>query len=357
MVKLFRLTSVIAVMAATVIWSVGISQADTFRLKIGSGQPMKPLEPIFMAHQYFVPKVIERVKKETKHQVKFTELYNTVAGPFDTFEAIEKGLFDIGLWCACFEPDKGVHMAFHYFVPFVTDDPKTQLAITKKTLKEFPEWTDSLKKYNQVWLGAGTFSTYGLGTKFKWSKMSDLKGHKIAGAGPNLPWLKLSGATAVQTSLNEAYNSLNSGVYEGLVIFPTAWYGFKLHEPAKVYTIVGWGATSLYQMTANQKSLAKLPPDVQKIIREEGNNWMDQVAEESTRRYGKSLESLKKAGTTIQELSFDERKKMAMALEGWSNEKAKEFDKKGLPASKLFKRYLEIAEESGIKLPHKYDIK
>ena len=84
---------------------------------------------------------------------------------------------------------------------------------------------------------------------------------------------------------------------------------------------------------------------------------MDQVAEESTRRYGKSIDNLKKAGSTIQELAFEERKKMAMALDGWANDKAKEFDKKGLPASKLFKRYLEIAEEQGVKLPHKYNIK
>ncbi len=339
------------------VWVFSTAQADTFRIKIGSGQPMKPLEPIFMADSYFVPTVTERVKKETGHDIKFTKLWNTVSGPFDVLEGVEKGLFDIGLWCACFEPDKGVHLAFHYFVPFVTDDPKTQLAITKKTLKEFPEWTKSLDKYNQTWLGAGTFSTYGLGTKFKWSKMSDLKGRKIAGAGPNLPWLKLSGATAVQTSLNEAYNSLNSGVYEGLVIFPTAWFGFKLHEPAKVYTIVGWGATSLYQMTMNNNTLNKLPADVQKIFKEVADSWMDKTAEESTKRYGASLENLKKAGSTIQELAFEERTKMAMALDGWANEKAKEFDAKGLPASKLFKRYLEIAEEMGVKIPHKYNIK
>ena len=312
--------------------AIPAANADSFTLRIGAGQPMKPLEPIFMAHNYLVPTIKARVEKETKHKIRFIEAYGgTVAGPFDVLEAVEKGLFDIGLWCACFEPTKAVHFAFHYFVPFVTDDPMTQHKITRKTYREFPEWPAALGKYGQKWLGAGTFSSYGLGTKFKWSKMSDLKGHKIAGAGPNLPWLKLSGATAVQTSLNEAYNSLQSGVYEGLVIFPTAWLGFKLNEPAKVFTVVGWGATSLYQMSMNLKTYNKLPKEVQKIIDEESEVWMVKTAEESTRRFEASLKKLAATGSTVQKLPFSERAKMAAALGDWPNQKAKEFDKKGLP--------------------------
>ena len=333
------------------------AQADSFTLRIGAGQPMKPLEPIFMAHSYLVPKIKERVAKETDHKIRFIEAYGgTVAGPFDVLEAVEKGLFDIGLWCACFEPTKAVHFAFHYFVPFVTDDPMTQHEITRKTYREFPQWTAALEKYNQKWLGAGTFSSYGLGTKFKWSKMSDLKGHKIAGAGPNLPWLKLSGATAVQTSLNEAYNSLQSGVYEGLVIFPTAWLGFKLNEPAKVFTVVGWGSTTLYQMSMNLDSYGKLPESIRRIIDEESEVWMVKTAEESTRRFDASLKKLRETGSTVQELPFGERAKMAAALGDWPNQNAKKFDGQGLPGSKLFKRYMDIAEEAGLKLPFRYAI-
>lgn len=48
---------------------------------------------------------------------------------------------------------------------------------------------------------------------------------------------------------------------------------------------------------------------------------------------------------------------MAMALDAWSNEKAKKFDKQGLPGSKVFKRYMEIANSMSVKLPHEYNIK
>lgn len=343
---------------AAAAWSLP-AQAESFTLRIGAGQAMQPLEAIYMAHHHFVPKVKERVSKETKHRVNFIEAYGgTVAGPFDVLEAVEKGLFDIGLWCACFEPTKAVHLAFHYYLSFVTDDPPTQHRMTRKLYNEFPEWTGILeKRYNQKWLGFGTFSSYGLGTKFKWSRMKELEGHKIAGAGPNLPWLKLSGATAVQTSLNEAYNSLQSGVYEGLVIWPSAWLGFKLNEPAPHYTVVGWGATTIYQKSINLDTWKKLPPEVQKIVLEESEVWMEKAAEEAAKRYDASLKKLRELGSTVQELAFEERAKMAAALGAWPDENAKKFDADGLPGTKLFKRYLDIAVESGIKLPHRYAIK
>ena len=331
--------------------------AKTFTLRIGAGQPAKPLEPIFMANKYFVPTVKARVEKETNHKIRFIETYGgTVAGPFDVLESVETGVFDIGLWCACFESTKAFHLAFHYFVPFVTDNPVQQHKITRKTYKQFPKWTGSLARYNQKWLGAGTSSSYGLGTKFKWSKMSDLKGHKIAGAGLSLPWLEASGATAVQTSLNEAYNSLQSGVYEGLATFPTAWLGFKLNESAKVFTVVGWGSTSLYQMTMNLRTYDRLPSEIQKIIDEESEIWMDRSALEASKRFKASLKELEATGSTIQYLGFEERGKMAAALGDWTRKNAKKLDAQDLPGTALMKAYLKNAEAAGIKLPHKYNL-
>lgn len=352
-----------AAMAAIATVTVGIvayapsAAAESFTLRIGAGQPMKPLEPIFMANEYFVPTVTERVANETEHKVRFIEAYGgTVAGPFDVLEAVEKGLFDIGLWCACFEPTKAEHFAFHYNLPFVTDDPVLQHKITRQVMKEFPAWEAALEQYNQKWLGFGSFSSYGLGTNFPWTEMSELAGHKIAAAGPNLPWVKSAGPIAVQTSLNEAYNSLQTGVYEGLVIFPTAWVGFKLYEPANYYKIVGWGSTTVYQMSVNLDTWDELPEDVRNIILEEAEIWMEKTAEESTKRWSASLKKLEEVGSEVSELPAEERGKMAEALGDWPKEKAQHYESLGLPGTEFFKRYLEIAQESGVELPHQYQL-
>ena len=315
------------------------------------------LEPIFMANKHFVPTVKARVEKETDHKIRFIEAYGgTVAGPFDVLESVEKGVFDIGLWCACFEPTKAVHFASTTSCP---SSPTTRCCRTRSrarptsSSRNGPSRCTSLTRSGSA---PARFSSYGLGTKFKWSKMADLKGHKIAGAGPNLPWLKLSGATAVQTSLNEAYNSLQSGVYEGLVIFPTAWLGFKLNEPAKVFTVVGWGSTSLYQMTMNLDSYNKLPPAVRKIIDEESEIWMDKSAQESSKRFDASLKKLKETGSTIQYLPFEGARQDGRGARRLAEAERQEVRRPGLPGTALMKAYLKNAEAAGIKLPHKYDL-
>jgi TRAP-type C4-dicarboxylate transport system substrate-binding protein len=130
-----------------------------------------------------------------------------------------------------------------------------------------------------------------------------------------------------------------------------------MHEVAKHYTVVGWGSTSIYQMSVNLGTWNKLPAEVRKIFEEEAKNWEVQTADEATRRFEDSLQKLKEGGTTVQVLPMDERRKLAEALGAWPDEMAKKFDGDGLPGSKLFRRYLDIAEQSGVKPAYKYVIK
>ena len=52
-----------AALAVTML-SASVASAESFTLRIGSGQPMKPLEPIFKADGFFVPEVSKRVAVE-----------------------------------------------------------------------------------------------------------------------------------------------------------------------------------------------------------------------------------------------------------------------------------------------------
>ena len=70
---------------------------------------------------------------------------------------------------------------------------------------------------------------------------------------------------------DEVYNSLQSGIYSGVVIFPAPYYGFKFGEVAKYYTTMGWGSVVAYPLAANNKFWAKLPAEIKKIINI-GNN-------------------------------------------------------------------------------------
>lgn len=110
----------------------------------------------------------------------------------------------------------------------------------RKLCSEYDYFAKNMEKdYNQVYLGYVATDDYGLGTTFPWTKIEELKGVKVGAADPNLPWLDYAGASKVQTNLNEVYNALQSGVYDGVVIFPAPYYGFKFGEVAKYYTTMG----------------------------------------------------------------------------------------------------------------------
>jgi TRAP-type C4-dicarboxylate transport system substrate-binding protein len=323
-------------------------QADSFTLRIAAGHPAPPLSPVNQLQKTFVPNVTKRVAAETEHTVRFIEGYGgTIANLFEVLESTQKGLVDIGAMCSCFEPTKLFVHNINYFTPFISGDPNIMGPATRQVLSEFDYFQEVFQRFGQTFLGTGAFDDYGLGTKFPWTKMSELKGVKIGAAGPNLPWLDFAGASKVQTNLNEVYNALQSGVYDGIVIFPAPYFGFKFGEVAKYYTTMGWGSVAAYQVSVNNATWAKLPDSVKNIITEEIDVYQAAVEEESTIKYSTSLEKLKAQGVTVRDLGDAERKVMATAIEPWVQQKAGEYEALGFPGKKTFSRLLEVAKEKG----------
>ena len=100
--------------------------------------------------------------------------------------------------------------------------------------------TKDFEKNGQVLLAHIGDGGYNIGTNFPWKKVSDLKGHKILGAGLNLNWMKEAniGIVPVTDGLPGWYEKIKTGVAEGGIMFPSAWGPvFKLHEVGKYYTI------------------------------------------------------------------------------------------------------------------------
>ena len=48
-----------------------------------------------------------------------------------------------------------------------------------------------------------------------------------------LPRPEFAGATPVHSSLPDAYTSMQTGVYNGYIMFPSGWLNFKLYEVGK----------------------------------------------------------------------------------------------------------------------------
>ena len=336
----------------------GSAQAETIRLRIASGHPAANTY-VNLMQNFFVPEVTKRVAQRTTHKVEFVEGYGgAMVKVADTLEGVQSGLIDIGGYCFCFEASNLPLHAFQVMLPFGTMSPKASVELARSVYNQVPYMSKVFEdKYNQTLLALIADNGYNLGTTFEWNTVSELKGRKLAGAGLNLKWLEYAGAVPVQSSLPEAYTSMQTGVYNGWIMFPSGWVNFKLNEVAKHYTETGFGAITWHGLTMNKARFAKLPKDVQGIILEVAKEFEARTGTVNEENYPKQLVQLKDLGVTVKKVPDSVRVEWANSLKDWPQTMASDLDAKGLPATQVLKLTLEGAEKMGHKWPVRYSIK
>ena len=338
--------------AASPAWS-----QDTIRLRIASGHP--PVNTyVNLMQTYFVPEVTKRVAARTKYKVEFVEGYGgSMVKVADTLEGVQSGIIDIGGYCFCFEPSNLPLHTFQAMLPFGTMSPVKSLQIARAVYAQVPYMSEVFeKKFNQKLIALIADNGYNLGTNFPWNTVADLKGQKIAGAGLNLKWLEYAGAIPVQSSLPEAYTAMQTGVYNGWIMFPSGWVNFKLYEVGKHYSEIGFGSLVWHGLTINKARWDRLPKDVQDIVAEVAREYEARTGTVNEENYPKQLDELRAHGVNVRTLPESVRVEWANSLAGWPKEKAKELDAQGLPATQVLKLTLDAAEAAGHKWPVRYKL-
>ena len=331
------------------------ASADTFRLSIGSGHPASAVW-ISTIQTYLAPEISRRVAERTDHEITWTEAFGgSVCKLGECLEAVESGLLDMADLQVPFDPAKLQAHNFAYFVPFGITDPVQGSEAFQRVYDAVPELKTMLEdQYNQVFVGVGTVGDYGLSTTFPWGGVADLKGHKIAAAGPNMPWLEGTGIVPVQTTLNEAYTSLQTGVYEGWIMFADALVSFKLIEVAPYFTDMGFGVISTPLVTINRDTWDELPPEVQEIVLEVGRDWNRHNGQAVADAQAAALEAMAAAGVEITPVDPDERAVWAAGLENLPKIRFDEVEAAGQPGEAIYE-YIRIAKEMGHVFPRDWE--
>ena len=358
MIRSFRSAAATALAAATLTGLAASAHADDIKLRIASGHPTANTY-VSLMQSFFVPEVTKRVAERTKHKLEFIEGYGgSMVKVNDTLEGVQTGIIDIGGYCFCFEPSRLPLHAFQVMLPFGTMSPEKSIKLARAIYDKVPALSKVFEdKFGQTLIALIADNGYNLTTTFEWNAISDLKGRKLAGAGLNLKWLEFAGAVPVQSSLPDAYTSMQTGVYNGWIMFPSGVVNFKLYEVSKYYTEVGFGAITWHGLTVNKAKFARLPKDVQDIILEVAKEYEARTGSVNEANYPKQLEQLKTLGAVVRSLPDNVRIDWATSLKGWPQEKAAELDKAGHPASQVLKLALEEAEKLGHKWPVRYQVK
>ena len=338
-----------ALAAGTIL--AGAAGADTITLRIGAAHPAGATW-ITSIIQGFMPQVAERVAAETDHTIVWQENWGgTVCRIGECLEAVESGLLDMADLQVPFEPSKLMGWNFSFFVPFGTGEPEIAAAASLQVYDDLPELHSLLEDlYNQVFIGIGILGTYGLVTNFTWDDPSELDGRRIAAAGPNIPWVSSIGVVPVQSNLVEAYTAMQTGVYDGWVMFPDGVTSFRLEEVSRQFTVTNFGSISTPLLTMNKDTWESLPEDVQRIFIEEGRNWNERAGVFSAQRDREALEKMEALGLRIKELTFEQQQEWAAQLPNIPAERTEEINSLGQPGEAVY-RYAEILAEHGVALP------
>ncbi len=345
------------VVAGSVLFGSNVS-AKEITIRIASGHPPTVVYAGLMKN-FFQPELKKAVESKTSHTINFIEGYSgSIVKVFEVMEGVQNGIVDIGGFCYCFEASKLPMHAFQIMLPFGTMDPVQSVAIANSVYKQFPSLKQRFQKYNQTLLAIIGDGGYNLGTNFPWETTSDLKGHKILGAGLNLNWMKQAGIGIIPVTdgLPGWYQKIKTGVAEGGIMFPSAWGPvFKLHEVGEYYTTIGFGSITWHGLTVNNRFWASLPDEVKPIIQEVADRYSVQTGTFNKEGYKKDMDWLR-SNITVNDLPASVRLDWAQRLKDWPQMHADELEKKGFPAKAILNATLDAAEKVGYKWPVRYVI-
>ena len=333
------------------------ASAKNFRITIGSGYNPDPYPPPSMWKNEVCDNIKKRVEAETDHTIEWVGAWaGAIAKVGEELEAIESGSLKMGFVITPAETSKLYLNSFGYNVPFGSPDVELACKVNLEVYRKNQILQDVFHKYNQKWLAMVSYETYDILTTFPFEKLSDLEGHKIAALGANIPWLKNTGAVAVQSNTGEAYTSFQTGVYEGFLLPISYSYGPKLYEVAKYVTMVGLGGPAGPCWTVNLDFWNSMPKEVQDIFLDEAKKYNDAIPAMVAEMKRNAIEKLKEKGVTFYTLSDEDRKAWMNAVKDMPKNFIEECNKRGLPGKQVVESYIEEMEKAGYTWPIKYEL-
>ena len=329
--------------------------AEEIKLTAISGHPPVTLGVAYL-RDFYIPEVNKRLAAAGKHKITWTEAYGgSVAKPAAVLEAIEKGIGDVGYMPALFEADKLPLDQITYVTPFGSSDLPKVIQVVRQLREQIPEMNKAYLKHKLVFLAGVGVDDYHLVSKFPITSTADLNGKKFGTAGLASNWLKGTGAVPVSGALTTYYNSLQTGVIDGIITFESALKGYKFYEVAPYVTKVSFGAEYASAVVMNKTRWDHLPADVREVFTEVGKEYEAKVNSAYRTAGEESLKIAVAGGAKVSALSAEERKKFAAGLPNVAKEWAKAIDAKGLPGTKTLVTYMELSRKAGIHHAREWD--
>lgn len=327
------------------------ARAETIDAVAVAGHP-----PVFLwvktLSEVYIP-AVNKALEGSEYDIEWTEAYGgTLAAVGGELEAMEDGLAQIGIVSSLFEPSLLSLQNVTYVTPFGSPDVDLVLSTVDAMHEEIPDMRKLWEDHDMEYLGGGTgLEDYLLMTTFPVSSLKDLEGRKINAPGPAVNWLKGTGAVGVSGNLTTYYNDLETGVTEGVIVFPTAAAAAKLHEVAPYVTRTHFGAQYSGGLVANKSWYEELPPEVQEALVDAAAIYATEYRKGLEARVEAAYQTMEAGGAQISELPADQIRAWADSLPNIAMEWAAGLDGQGLAGTETVRVYMNHLKDAGVTPP------
>jgi len=330
---LLTILSVFCFLVSLTIISVPAIEAKTINLTYSN------FFPPTHGHAIQGANMIKEIEKRTNGRVKISYFPGgTLTKSRVCYDGVVKGISDIGQ--SCFAYTRGRFPVMEAVdLPFGYKSGKVATRVAWEYYKRMrPKELRDVKVLVIHAHGPGI-----LAARKDVNSLDDIKGMKIRCTGLSSKLAKYLGAAAVAIPQPGAYEALQKGVVEGTFCPIEVLKGWKQGEVIDyVIETKALGYTTAMFVVMNKKKYESLPPDIQRVFDEVGEEWVDVHGDvwDSADRAG--LKFVIELGKKIHGLSPAQEKLWLQSISPIIIEYQAKMEKKGLPAKKAIKVLREL---------------
>jgi TRAP-type C4-dicarboxylate transport system substrate-binding protein len=263
----------------------------------------------------------KEIEKRTNGRVKISYFPGgTLTKPRVCYDGVVKGISDLGM--SCFAYTRGRFPLMEAVdLPFGYPSGKVATRVAYEYYKKMnPKELRDVKV-----LVIHAHGPAALLARRDVNSLADIKGMKIRCTGLAAKLAKYLGGAPVAMPQNATYEALQKGVVEDYVI-----------ETESL------GYTTAMFVVMNKQKYQSLPPDIQKVFDEVGEEWVDAHADVWDYADGEGLKFAVELGKKIHKLSPAEEKRWVQSISPVIIDYQLKMEKKGLPGKKAVRIIREL---------------
>jgi len=275
----------------------------------------------------------KEVEKRTNGRVKVTQFTGgTLSPPTQTFQAVIKGVADMGLSFASYTMGR-------FPLSEVVDLPlgyRNGYIATRLANEYYQKFKP--KEFDDVRVMFLTSSPpHMLFAKKQVSNLDNLKGLKVRSTGTSAKVVQALGGLPVAMPMSDAYDALSKGVAQGIICPYEPMKGFRLAEVISHSTEYGSAYVNMNYIVMNKEKWNSIPQDQQRIIEKINIEWIEKMGKlwDELDKEGKDV--FIKRGGKVTVLSKEENEKWFKRVRPILDEYINNMKSKGLPGEEALK--------------------